>query len=182
MKKLLLFVFIGLLSPDILGQNCTIISKANNITPDKLCSPVSVIWNVSYTGVTGAGTPVSIRFDWNKALLLQYRQSRQVPEPRQRPLISTSAGDFAIPSPGHAGVNGVYALFNTGQIVTVWDQMIIMADICTSILLFTRYVSATVQMCVFRILPNSTVFLPRKGTIPMSIPDGSSGFTELISQ
>jgi hypothetical protein len=69
MKKLLLFVFIGLLSPDILGQNCTIISKANNITPDKLCSPVTAVWNVKYTGVTNAGRPVSIRYDWNNGTI-----------------------------------------------------------------------------------------------------------------
>jgi len=55
MKKCLLGAILTLLSFGISGQNCTIISKANNITPDKLCSPVAVSWNVSYTGVTNAG-------------------------------------------------------------------------------------------------------------------------------
>src|SRR5690606_12407138 len=49
----------------VVGPNCSIMSKANFITPDKLCSPVTVTWNVSYSGVNDGGTPVSIRFDWD---------------------------------------------------------------------------------------------------------------------
>ena len=65
MKRCLLGIFTCIFSLHASGQTCTIISKANNITPDKLCSPVTAIWTVSYTGVNNAGTPVQIRFDWD---------------------------------------------------------------------------------------------------------------------
>ena len=69
MKKWFLYVILTFLSLDILGQNCSILSKANNITPDKLCSPVTATWNVSYTGVNDAGTPVCLRYDWNNGFI-----------------------------------------------------------------------------------------------------------------
>ncbi len=47
------------------GQNCNIISKANDIIPDGLCAPVTVSWEVTYRGVNDAGTPVEIQFDWD---------------------------------------------------------------------------------------------------------------------
>jgi len=126
MKKLLLFVFIGLLSPDILGQNCTIISKANNITPDKLCSPVSVSWNVSYTGVTDAGTPVSIRFDWNNGTVVTMPAVQTGPGifSATATNIYTSAGNICNYHPqATLLVNGVLCTSSTQeQIVTVWDD------------------------------------------------------------
>ena len=48
------------------GQDCNIISKANDINPDQLCSPVQVVsWEISYVGVNHAGTPVEIYVDWD---------------------------------------------------------------------------------------------------------------------
>ncbi len=48
------------------GQDCNIVSKANDIHPDKLCSPVKVDWDVTYRGVNDGGTGnVSIYIDWN---------------------------------------------------------------------------------------------------------------------
>lgn len=48
------------------GQDCNHISKANDINPDQLCSPVQVItWEVSYVGVNHAGTTVEIYIDWD---------------------------------------------------------------------------------------------------------------------
>lgn len=48
------------------GQDCNIISKANDINPDQLCSPVQVTtWEVSYVDVNDAGTLVEIYFDWD---------------------------------------------------------------------------------------------------------------------
>jgi len=48
------------------GQDCNIVSKANDINPDQLCSPVEVVtWEVSYVGVNHAGTTVEIYFDWD---------------------------------------------------------------------------------------------------------------------
>jgi hypothetical protein len=69
MKIFFISISLVLISLNLFGQNCTILSKANNITPDKLCSPVTAIWNVSYTGVNNAGTPVSIRYDWNNGVI-----------------------------------------------------------------------------------------------------------------
>jgi len=48
------------------GQDCYIRSKANDINPDQLCSPVQVVtWEVSYVDVNDAGTLVEIHFDWD---------------------------------------------------------------------------------------------------------------------
>ena len=48
------------------GQDCFIRSKANDINPDQLCSPVEVVtWEVSYMDVNDAGTLVQIFFDWD---------------------------------------------------------------------------------------------------------------------
>ncbi len=48
------------------GQDCFIRSKANDIDPDQLCSPVDVLsWEVSYVDVNDAGTLVQIFFDWD---------------------------------------------------------------------------------------------------------------------
>jgi len=126
MKKLLLIVFTGLFSTGILGQNCTIISKANNITPDKLCSPVAVSWNVTYTGVTNAGTPVAIRFDWNNGTVVT------VPAIQTGPGIFTATATNTYTSAGNICnyhpqatllVNGVLCTSSTQeQIVTVWDD------------------------------------------------------------
>ena len=65
MKLVLSFICLVLLSTRIYSQSCSILAKANNMTPDKLCSPVTATWNVSYTGVNDGGTPVQINFDWN---------------------------------------------------------------------------------------------------------------------
>jgi len=48
------------------GQDCYIVSKANDINPDRLCSPVQVVtWEISYVGVNHAGTSVEIHIDWD---------------------------------------------------------------------------------------------------------------------
>ena len=66
MKRILVLLtaFMSVL-PLLRSQDCTIISKANNISPDKLCSPVTVTWNVTYNGVNNAGKSVAIRFRWD---------------------------------------------------------------------------------------------------------------------
>ena len=48
-----------------MGQNCSTLSKANNMVPDQFCSPVQVNWDVTYVGVNNAGTLVQIQFDWD---------------------------------------------------------------------------------------------------------------------
>ena len=48
------------------AQDCYIRSKANDINPDQLCSPVQVVtWEVTYVDVNDAGTLVEINFDWD---------------------------------------------------------------------------------------------------------------------
>ncbi|MDZ7633294.1 MAG: hypothetical protein U5L72_02165 [Bacteroidales bacterium] len=55
MNRWILYIIALFFSHSLYGQDCTIFSKANNITPDKLCSPVTATWTVSYTGVNDAG-------------------------------------------------------------------------------------------------------------------------------
>jgi len=47
------------------GQNCSTLSKANNMVPDQFCSPVQVNWDVTYVGVNHGGTAVEILYDWD---------------------------------------------------------------------------------------------------------------------
>lgn len=126
MKKWLQFVFLALISQGLLGQNCTIISKANNITPDKLCSPVSVSWNVSYTGVTNVGTQVGIRFDWNNGTVVTIPATQTGPGifSATATNVYTSAGNICNYHPqATLVVNGVICTSSTQeQIVTVWDD------------------------------------------------------------
>jgi len=69
MRVLILSLFLFLIPIYSVGQDCSIIAKANRISPDKLCSPVSSSWNVSYTGVNNAGTSVAIQFDWDDGIV-----------------------------------------------------------------------------------------------------------------
>lgn len=126
MKKILFLILLLFLSINIFSQSCNILSKANNISPDKLCSPVTATWNVSYTGVNNAGTPVQIRYDWDNGIT------------QTVPAIQTSPGEFyAISSNVYTSagnvcnyhpratlvINGVLCTSSTQeQIVTVWDN------------------------------------------------------------
>ncbi len=126
MGKWFLYIILTLLSPDIFGQNCTILSKANNITPDKLCSPVTAIWNVSYTGVNDAGTPVSIRYDWDNGTVVTVPAIRVGPGIFQATATNTytSRGNVCNYHPeATLIVNGVVCTSSSqNQIVTVWDD------------------------------------------------------------
>ena len=118
---------IAFLFPAILyGQDCTIFSKANNITPDKLCSPVTATWNVSYTGVNDAGSPVQIRFDWNNGVVETVPAIRTAPGVFEATAIVTytSAGSICNYHPqATLIVNGVLCTSSSQeQIVTVWDD------------------------------------------------------------
>ena len=126
MRFLVLFLVFVLISLYSIGQDCSITAKANRITPDKLCSPVSSIWNVSYTGVNNAGSSVAIQFDWDDGTV------------ERLPATSASAGAFQVTA-SHTYtsrgdkcnyrpkstliVNGVLCSSSTQeQIVTVWDD------------------------------------------------------------
>ena len=126
MKKLFFILILILASINSWSQSCTILSKANNITPNKLCAPVTVDWEVTYTGVNDAGTPVTIFYDWDDG------------HTETRPAVQTAPGVFvAVASHVYPSrrlvcnyhpqatlvVNGVRCTSSTQeQIVTVWDD------------------------------------------------------------
>lgn len=126
MNRWFLYIIGILLSHSLSGQDCTIFSKANNITPDKLCSPVTATWTVSYTGVNDAGTPVQIRFDWNNGIVETVPAIRTAPGVFEATAIVTytSAGSICNYHPqATIIVNGVLCTSSSQeQIVTVWDD------------------------------------------------------------
>jgi hypothetical protein len=126
MKKWFLLAILTLLSLQIPGQNCSILSKANTITPDKLCSPVTAIWNVRYTGVNSLGRPVSIVYDWGNGTVETVPAVQTGPGVYQATAVNTytSAGNVCNYHPqATLEVNGVLCTSSTQeQIVTVWDD------------------------------------------------------------
>ncbi|MGE5349018.1 MAG: PKD domain-containing protein [Actinomycetota bacterium] len=126
MKKWILYIISLLLSFNAYGQSCSIFSKANNITPDKLCSPVTATWTVSYTGVDAGGTSVSIRFDWDNGTVETRPAVETAPGVYEATAIITytSAGNVCNYHPqATLVVNGVLCTSSSQeQIVTVWDD------------------------------------------------------------
>ena len=114
------------ISAVISGQDCRILSKANNIVPDKLCSPVSVTWQVSYTGVNNAGRPVAIRYDWDNGTRVTVPATEISPGVfhTTSSTIYTSQGNVCNYHPqATLVVNGVICTSSSQeQIVTVWDD------------------------------------------------------------
>jgi PKD repeat protein len=108
------------------GQDCNILSKANNIMPDKLCSPLSVGWKVNYTGVNNAGTLVQIRFNWDDGTVNTENTINTGPGAFETNAnhIYVSTGDKCNYRPkATLIVNGVVCSSSTQeQIVTVWDD------------------------------------------------------------
>jgi PKD repeat protein len=126
MKIFFHIVCLLLLPVYISGQNCSIISKANNITPDRLCSPVTANWYVSYTGVNDAGTEVNIRYDWDNGIV-EIVPATEVAAgvfEATSTMTYTSAGDVCNYHPrATLMVNGVLCTSSSQeQIVTVWDD------------------------------------------------------------
>lgn len=126
MKRYFSFVILLLLTLSISGQDCSIFSKANNITPDKLCSPVTATWTVSYTGVNDAGTPVSIKFDWDDGVVETFAATKTGDGLFEATAVHTytSAGNICNYHPqATLVVNGVLCTSSSQeQIVTVWDD------------------------------------------------------------
>jgi PKD repeat protein len=125
--KVCFFSFLLILVSSVIsGQDCRLLSKANNIIPDKFCSPVTVNWQVSYTGVNNAGTPVSIRYDWDNGT------SQIVPATQTAPGVFQATANNTYTSSGNVCnyhpqstliVNGVVCTSSSQeQIVTVWDD------------------------------------------------------------
>jgi len=126
MKIYLTSLFLILISLTLLGQDCNIISKSNTIVPDKLCSPLSVDWRVSYTGVNDAGTIVQIQYNWDDGSMNTEPAISLGPGMFQANSIHTyvSTGDKCNYRPkASLVVNGVVCASSTQeQIVTVWDD------------------------------------------------------------
>ncbi len=125
--KVLYFSFLLILIPTVISaQDCSLLSKANNILPDKFCSPVTVNWQVSYTGVNNAGRPVSIRYDWDNGLVQIVPATMVSPGMFQATAstIYTSNGNLCNYHPQSTLiVNGVVCSSSSQeQIVTVWDN------------------------------------------------------------
>lgn len=108
------------------GQDCSLTAKANRITPDKLCSPVTATWNVSYTGVNNAGTSVFIQFDWDDGNVERLPAVPGAPGAFQITASHsyTSRGDKCNYRPKSSLiVNNILCSSSTQeQIVTVWDD------------------------------------------------------------
>jgi len=126
MRILLLLVVLVLFSIVSFGQDCSITAKANNITPDKLCSPVTVSWNVSYAGVNDAGTTVEIQFEWDDGTIEKLPAVPGAPGFFQVTASHsyTSTGNKCNYQPKSSLiVNRVLCSSSTQQqIVTVWDD------------------------------------------------------------
>jgi hypothetical protein len=126
MKKIFSFLIFIILSLNILGQDCSILSKANNISPDRLCSPVTATWTVTYTGVNNVGTPVQILFDWDNGVTQISPAFLVAPGVFQTTAsnVYTSAGNVCNYHPrATLIVNGVLCSSSSQeQIVTVWDN------------------------------------------------------------
>jgi len=57
---------IPLISLTLSGQDCFVLDSNSDFQKSQLCSPVDVTkWEVTFLGVNDAGTPVTIRFDWD---------------------------------------------------------------------------------------------------------------------
>ena len=126
MKNILSFICLIFITNNIFSQSCSILAKANIMTPDKLCSPVSASWNVSYTGINDGGTPVEINYDWDDGTINRIGAISPGPGIFQATLSHTytSAGDVCNYHPqATLVVNGVFCSSSSQQqIVTVWDD------------------------------------------------------------
>ncbi len=126
MKNFLISVVVVFISINLNGQDCNILSKANSIIPDKLCSPLSVNWQVNYTGVNNAGTVVQIQYNWDDGNNQLIQASSTGTGKFQASSVHTyvSTGDKCNYRPkATLVVNGVACSSSTQeQIVTVWDN------------------------------------------------------------
>jgi PKD repeat protein len=126
MRIFFISIFLMVTSLDLWGQDCNIFSKANTIVPDKLCSPLSVNWQVSYTGVNNAGSSVHIRYDWDDGSI-----DTKVATSSGSGIFQANANHTYVSTGEKCNyrpkatlvVNGVICTSSTQeQIVTVWDD------------------------------------------------------------
>ncbi len=98
--------------------------------PDKLCAPVTVVWEVTYRGVNDGGTPVEIQFNWDDGNLVQIVPAINTnPNPAIREWQATITHVYPQGGPlcnyrpeATLRVNGVLCTSSIQQQnVTVWD-------------------------------------------------------------
>ena len=126
MKKTLVSIVLFLLFFNVSSQDCTIISKANDILPNGICSPVGVTWNVKYRGVNNAGTSVEIRYNWDDGFIETINAINIGAGEWEATNTHTyaSIGDKCNYRPkATLVINGIVCTSSTQeQIVTVWDN------------------------------------------------------------
>ena len=126
MRIFFISLFLMIVSLSLHGQDCSILSKANSIVPNRLCSPLSVNWRVSYTGVNNAGTSVQISYDWDDGAT-DIENAVNIGAGAFQTVaahVYVSTGDKCNYRPkATLVVNGVFCSSSTQeQIVTVWDN------------------------------------------------------------
>jgi chitodextrinase len=126
MRIFFISLFLLIISLNLSGQDCSILSKANAILPDRLCSPLSVNWQVSYTGVNNAGTSVNINYDWDDGST-DLENAVSIGAGMYQTVANhtyVSTGDKCNYRPkATLVINGVFCTSSTQeQIVTVWDN------------------------------------------------------------
>jgi PKD repeat protein len=119
-----------LLARSLPGQDCSIISKANDITPDRLCSPVSVEWEVSFRGVNNAGANVQIQYEWDDGSVEVHDAVNVNADPAIREWSYTASHTYTSDD-DKCNYHPLATLIGNGQlctsssqeqIVTVWDN------------------------------------------------------------
>src|SRR5664280_2469200 len=126
MRIFFISLFLMIISLSLHGQDCSILSKANSIVPNRLCSPLSVNWRVNYTGVNNAGTSVQISYDWDDGAT-DIENAVNIGAGAFQTVaahVYVSTGDKCNYRPkATLVVNGVLCSSSTQeQIVTVWDN------------------------------------------------------------
>ena len=116
-------------SLNLYSQDCNIVSKANDILPDRLCSPVGVTWEVIYRGVNNNGTSVEILFEWDDGDIDLVTAINSNPDPAVREWRATTTHTYTASDQCNYHplatlvVNGVECTSSEQeQIVTVWDD------------------------------------------------------------
>lgn len=111
------------------GQDCSYLSKANDIIPVGKCAPVDVSWEIIYRGVNDKGTAVvQIQYDWDDGNPVEIVNAT-LTNPATREWTTTKSHVY--PNTGSQCnyhpratliVNGILCTSSVQeQIVTVWD-------------------------------------------------------------
>ena len=126
----MIWLLLSLVTKFLSGQDCNIISKANDITPDHLCSPVTADWEVTIRGVNDAGTSVQILYDWDDGTTEIFDAVNTNPDPAVREWSYTASHTYTSDDDkcnyhptATLIVNGeICTSSSQEQIVTVWDN------------------------------------------------------------